>query len=131
MNKELQEALTICRENEAKRDEIYDKMYTFWKRNIQPCIEQSNKHVGERIYLPEKDIHIIIQSYFFNYHANRMQIIDCWPCVEEDRSYAPPELIIQAMKKYLEKTSAELSLCRSKLSPVHLALRKFMGENNE
>ena len=71
MNKELQEALTICRENEAKLEKIYDKMYTFWKRNIQPCIEQSNKHVGERIYLPEKDIHIIIQSYFFNYHANR------------------------------------------------------------
>ena len=27
MNKELHEALTICRENEAKLEKIYDRMY--------------------------------------------------------------------------------------------------------
>ena len=53
MNKELLEALTICKENEAKRDETYDIMYKFWQKNIEPCLKQGIRYTDLFINIDE------------------------------------------------------------------------------
>ena len=131
MNKELHEALTICRENEAKLEKIYDKMYTFWKRNIEPCLEQGKKYSDIFTGIDGTLHRIGIPSGFLCYGAGRSEIIKNWPVIKDVNHYATPELIIQAMIIWLEKTSCEINKDRGKLSSVYHELRKFTGETNE
>ena len=128
MNKELQEALTICRENEAKRDEIYDAMYKFWQKNIEPCLEQGKKYQDIFTYIDGTPHRVGIPSGFLCYGAGRSEIIKNWPVINSTSAYATPELIIQAMIIWLEKTSCEINKDRSKLSQIHQELRKFREE---
>ena len=128
MNKELQEALTICRENEAKREEIYDAMYKFWQKNIEPCLEQGKKYPDIFTDIDGPPHRVGIPSGFLCYCAHRDIVIKNWPVINGTNSYATPELIIQAMIIWLEKTSCEINKDRSKLSQLHQALRKHIVE---
>ena len=84
-------------------------MYKFWKENIEPCLEQDRRYTDLFIDIDGTHHRVGIPSGFLCYGAGRSEIIKNWPVINNTDDYAPPELILQAMIIWLEKTSCEIT----------------------